>query len=408
MDDLIRATIRRGLADGTPPPGLRSRVIAAVPMDRRATLRWRGPRVSGQWAAGFAAILLTAALVAGLVYSRISSQVGLQHTPPAPPARLSRPSGLAVAPDGSLYVADYVGNRVYRVEADGSLVTVAGGGLAYEGSATKANLYTPAGLAFDANGNLFIADNLGTTIRKVDRNGMLSTFLPIHATGGVNSPLGLAFDRAGLLYVGDLAGGVAAVRPDGSFETIDLSGLPSPAVLPGYLAFDSAGDLYVTDRSPYAYVAGQVPTPPGGCRIIRIKPDRSAQVIAGTGRCGYSGDGGPATSAQLDNPNGLAFDSGGNLYVADTNNHRVRRIDNRGTITTVAGTGISGHSGDGGLALKAGLVWPEGLVAVDGKLLYVSDSCGCTDPAAYGAVRVIDLPSGTISTLVNSNSRVIR
>lgn len=401
MDDLIRDTIHDALAVEQPPAGLRARVIGSIPMNKRETQPRRMPSL--QWAAGFVAMMVTVALVAGLVYYR-SGLITLPggKTPAASSARLTGPEGIAIAPDGTVYVADYVANRVYRVQPDGSLVLVAGGGSQYEGLATKSNIFGPVGLAFDKSGNLYIADSPGGTIRRVDRKGMLTTVATIRGAGAnLNAPTGIAFDATGTLYVGDFSGDVVAIQPNGSISKVDLSAVPLPAVIPGYVAFDSAGNLYVADRNPQT--SGQLG---GGCRLIRIKPDRSVQVIAGTGRCGYSGDGGPAVDAQLDDPNGIAFDSSGNLYFADSNNHRIRRVDPEGIITTVAGTGVEGHSGDGGPAVKAQLGYLGG-VAIQGRFLYLSDNCGCMDPAAYGAIRMLRLSDGTITTVTSSQSRVV-
>jgi sugar lactone lactonase YvrE len=405
VDELLRATIHDAL-DVQEPAGLRTRVLRAVPIDQPRRKQWRMPAVGGQWVAAFAAILLTVALLAALVYTRagLPSQVDRGHTP-ASGARLVGPTGIAVGPDGTIYVADYISKRVYRLQAGGGLVTVAGGGLQYEGVATKANLFYPEGLAVAANGDLYIADNEGSTIRRLDRTGRLSTFVSVHASGGALTPFGIAFDKTGTLYVGNLGGDVVGVEPDGSQSAIDLSGIPAPVVQAGYLAFDQAGNLYVADGSPFATLPGQVPPPPGGCRIIKVAPDRSTSVIAGTGTCGFSGDGGPAVSAQLDNPMGIAVDAAGNLYIADSHNYRIRRIDTHGVITTIAGKwGTSGHSGDGGPAVNAVLGSLSGLAIVQGRYLYVSEVGGFN---AYGAVRAIDLQTGTIRTVVDSYSKVV-
>jgi sugar lactone lactonase YvrE len=400
VDDLIRETIHDALAVEQPPAGLRARVIGAVPMNKRET-QSRG-RPSFQWAAGLVALGVTVAVIAGLVYNHgvLTSPSG--KAPAASSARLISPEGLGVAPDGSLYVSDYLGNRVYRVQPDGSLVLIAGGGTQYEGPATKSNIFGPSGLAFDQDGNLYIADNRGGVIRRVDRNGMLTSFATMHVSSSLNNPLGLAFDRSGVLFVGAYNGDLVAIQPNGSTSTIDLSAVGPPAVIAGYLAFDSVGNLYVADRSAQANTTAVG----GGCRIIRVKPDRSVQVFAGTGKCGFSGDGGPAAGAEIDDPNGIAFDAAGNLYFADSNNHRIRRIDPQGIITTVAGTGVEGHTGDGGPAVKAQLGYLAG-IALRGKFLYISDNCGCMDSAQYGAVRMLHLSDGTITTVASSRSRVV-
>lgn len=350
---------------------------------------------------GFAAVLLTVGIIAGLMYSR--AVVGLHQgrpakTPIASAPRLISPEGLATSPDGSLYVSDFEGDRVYRLQPDGSLVTVAGGGSKHEGPATQTNISGPAGLVFDKSGNLYIADNVGGTIRRVDRNGMLTTFASFPGLGYENGPAGLAFDTSGVLYVGAFNGDVYAIQPTGSERVLDLSAVPPP-VVPAYLAFDSVGNLYVADRNPQqSGIIG------GGCRILRVKPDRSVSVIAGTGVCGYSGDGGPAVDARLADPTSIALDSAGNIYVADSNNHRIRRIDSRGIITTVAGTGVAGHTGDGGPALKAELGYLPDILMVQGQFLYITETCGCSGATAYGAIRVVRLSDGAITTVASSQS----
>ena len=408
MEELIRDRLHEALDAEQPPPGLRARVIAAVPMERRVTARWRTPSL--QWAGGLAAILITVAIVAGLVYARNGFVTGPVKTPTVSSPRLTSPGGLAIGPDGSLYVSDFVGNRVYRVQPDGSLVTVAGGGSLSEGQATKSNLFGPTGLAFDVAGNLYISDSMGGTVRRVDHTGNLTTLLSIHGAGqNLNAPVGLAFDRAGALYIADFDGAVLELQPDGTSRRLDLGAVPRPALNPGYVAFDEGGSLYIADRNPVsAGIGATIIANGGGCRIIRVRSDQSVSVIAGTGTCGFSGDGGPAVSAQLDDPNGIAFDSAGNLYFADSNNHRIRRIDTHGIITTVAGTGTFGHTGDGGPAASAELGYLADIVIVQGKLLYLTDTCGCMDGTAYGAIRMIQLSSGAITTVSSSQSKVVR
>jgi hypothetical protein len=114
-------------------------------------------------------------------------------------------------------------------------------------------------------------------------------------------------------------------------------------------------------------------------------------VVAGTGTCGFSGDGGPAVTAQLDDPNGIAFDAAGNLYFADSNNQRIRRIDRNGIITSVAGTGIAGFSGDGGPGTKAQLNFPFGIGIAPRDLMYIAEG-------GSGRVRLLRLSDGLITT----------
>src|SRR2546430_538260 len=305
-----------------------------------------------------------------------------------------------------LYDSYHIGNRVFLMQPDGTLVVIAGGGTGFDGPATKANLWHPSGLAADPDGQLYVADNMGAAIRRIDYQGMLSTVNSPY--GSMNGPLGLAFDSIGILYISDYSGEVFMADGSGRLSSLRISGLPPPALFPGYLAFDAAGNLYIADRAPIKGDNMYAPGPGGGCRIVRVSPDHQASVVAGTGTCGFSGDGGPATKAQLNDPNGVAFDSAGNIYFSDSNNHRIRRIDAGGIITTVAGTGAIGHGGDGRSASKATLSYPFGIGIRNGNLLYVSDAtCSCVDPVTPGRVRMIRLSDGTITTVASGQSRVV-
>lgn len=404
MDELIRGRMHEAL-DVEPPPGLRARVIASVPMHNRterlpqpARFRW-----AGQWAMGLVAVVLAVAVVAGLMFvGQTIRQQNLGHGPgPASRAKLISPEGIAIAPNGTIYVSDFVGDRVFRLVAGGGFASIAGGGVGGDGPANQAWLNHPSALAVDNQGNLFIADSVGGAVRRVDRRGMIST-----VTTGYG-PQGLAFDSAGVLYVGTYYGEVKGIDQRGGSTNLDLSAVPAPTPQPGYIAFDSAGDLYFSDRAPY--LGGNSPSPGGGCRIVRLTPSQKhtqvesvwgTTVVAGTGTCGYSGDGGPATSAQLNDPNGIVFDAAGNLYFADSNNHRIRRIDKNGIISTVAGTGVPGFSGDGGPATRAQLAYPFGMGITSGGMIYISDaSCSCFDPATAGHVRILRLSDGTITSV---------
>jgi sugar lactone lactonase YvrE len=402
VNELMRATIQEAL-DVHEPAGLRSRVIASVPMERRRRRPGRVAMPRLQWATAFAAIVLTAALLAALVYSRIGPLPAVTHHPHAPGLNLAGPEGIAVGPDGTVYIADYLSNRIFRMQNDGTLATFAGGGLLYEGPAKKANIFGPVGIAVRSDGDIFFAENPGATIRRIDHGGYLSTYAAQHPGGTALSPWGVAISPSGSLYA-SMGGGVALIHPDGLISPISLAAVPAPAVWPGYITFDSAGNLYVSDMAPASSSVQLTPVATGGCRILRIAPDNSVAVIAGTGTCGYSGDGGPAAKAELNDPQGIAFDAAGNLYFADSHNHRLRRIDTHGIITTVAGTGREGDNGDGGPAVNAELAYLGGMAA-QAPFLYVSEQE--TASGNYGAIRAIDLRTGTIRTMVNSRSRVV-
>ena len=304
-----------------------------------------------------------------------------------------------MAPDGTVYVSDYVANRVFRL-SEGRLASIAGGGVGLDGRAANANLWGPTALALDRQGNLYVADSIGGTVRRIDRQGNISTVTTFWG------PLGLAFDTGGVLYVSSAYGEVRGIDVRGGSTSLDLSSLPPPVPQLGYMTFDTAGNLYVSDRTPATDPTHAVLG--GGCRIVRLNPGMKHSpvgpwgltVIAGTGLCGFSGDGGPAKSAQLNDPNGIVFDKEGNLYFADAGNHRIRRTDKNGIITTVAGTGVAGYSGDGGLATEAQLAYPFGMGITSGGLIYISDaSCACMDPATPGHVRALQISDGIITTV---------
>jgi sugar lactone lactonase YvrE len=315
---------------------------------------------------------------------------GSQQTSPPPQAsviKLVAPEDVAIASDGSVYFSDFGGNRVFKLEPNRKLRLIAGTGKSGEGGdgglAEAATLKGPAGLAFDRTGNLFVADHDGQRIRRIDARGVITT-----AGGSASAPylypVGLAFDHAGALYVGDEGDDqLRRIDLSGAMTVIDTSTIPGLPIKPGYLAFDAAGNLFVADRATFQKV---------GCRIVRITPAGSMKVIAGTGSCGFAGDGGPAVAAQLDDPNGLAIDSAGNLYFADSNNQRIRRIDRNGIITTVAGTGTSGSKGDNGPGAKAELASPFGIAMAPGDQLYIAEGAG-------KRLRLLNLSTGIITTV---------
>ncbi len=253
---------------------------------------------------------------------------------PASGQTLDAPRGITVGPGGSVLYADTNHHQIGRIDADGSITTVAGSSTGDgdyagdDGPAIEAQLNAPHGLATASDGALFVADTLNDVIRRIDPLGTITT---IAGTG-----------EAGLS--GD----------DGPATAAQLNAPVGVAVGPD-------GAIYVADTDNH--------------RIRRISLDGTITTIAGTGsEGGYTGDGGDAVDAQLDGPSGVAVGLDGTIYVADTFNDVIRRISVDGIITTIAGTGEPGDSGDGGHAGEAQLDGPRGVaVGPDGDI-YVADT----------------------------------
>ena len=298
---------------------------------------------------------------------------------PAVQARLNSPHGVAVDGAGNVYVADNWNHRIRKVDPSGTTATIAGTGVSGfsgdGGPAVQARLNSPHGVAVDGAGNVYVADNWNHRIRKVDPSGTTATIAGTGVSGfsgdggpavqaRLNSPHGVAVDGAGDVYVADTNNHrLRRVDSSGTTATIagtgvsGFSGDGGPAVqaqlnLPHGVAVDGSGNVFIADTNNH--------------RIRKVDSSGTITTIAGTGVSGFSGDGGPAVQAQLNLPHGVAVDGSGNVFIADTNNHRIRKVDSSGTITTIAGTGVSGFSGDGGPAVQAQLNLPHG-VAVDGS-----------------------------------------
>jgi hypothetical protein len=271
-------------------------------------------------------------------------------------AKLNNPSDVAIDSAGNIYIADYSNNRVRKVNTSGVISTYAGtGGWGYAGDggqATSAELANPSGLALDSSGNLYIADFENKRIRKVATGGIITTVAG-NGTGG------------------DTGDGGAAT-------SAEINGVE-------FLAADAAGDLWLADY--YDHVVRKVTASSG---II--------SKVAGTAYApGYSGDGGAATSAQLNVPMGVAIDSSGNLYISDQSNYRIRMVNSSGIISTIAGNGTKGYSGDGGAATSAELNNTQGLGLDASGNPYIADT-------GNFRIRVVGSGSGGSSPVLNSLS----
>ena len=352
-------------------------------------------------------LLLLSSLVVGQTYT-ISTLAGggLPVNIPGTTALLGQAPGVAVDANGNVFIASSSLHIVLRLDAaTGVLSLVAGNGNAGfsgdNGPATSAQLSFPNRVAVDSNGSVYITDSNGLRIRKVS-NGVITTVAGIGTAGysGDNGPanlaqlrnaVGLAVDSSGNLYIADAgnhrirkvtSGVITTVAGTG---TAGFNGDNGPANLaqlnfPDGIAFDSIGNLYVADAS--------------NNRIRRIA-NGIIMTVAGNGTAGFSGDNGPAISAQVSSVADVAIDSSGNIYISDTANNRIRKVSN-GTINTLAGNnGIAGFGGDNGPAIGAQLSGPAAIAVDSSGKVYFADS---------GNNRIRRVSSGSITTAAGSGT----
>ncbi len=328
---------------------------------------------------------------------------------PATAAQFNGPSGLALDAAGNLYVADTTNSAIRKIAANGTITTVAGNGPAgYNGdgiAATAAALNDPQGVAVDAAGNLYIADTDNHRIRQVAPNGTISTFagtgiatysgVNLGGTGITSSsgdggpatqssvvlPTDVAVDNSGNVYIADygnskirmVSKGVITSLTGNSQGEQPLDGLTAVSVRlngPTGVAVDAAGNVYLAEGS----IGSGSGLANGDYRIWKVSAQGIFTAAAGNGLASFSGDGGAAAIAQIDQPGGVAVDPAGNTYIADTLNHRIRKVSTTGVVTTVAGTGVAGYSGDGQLAVNAQISGPMGVAADAFGDIFIADT----------------------------------
>lgn len=309
---------------------------------------------------------------------------------PAKDAQVNDPFGITRGPDGALYFCEYTGQRIRRIDAAGVLTTIAGTGeVGYGGDggpALAATFNKPHEIRFDAKGDLYITDMVNHAIRKIDmKTGIITTFAgtgkagysgdggPAHEAE-LKQPHSLQFGPEGDLYICDIGNHVIR-RVDmktGVISTFSGTGKPgatpdgspiagTPLKGPRSLDFDHSGNLWLATRE--------------GNQVFKF--DLKAGVIhhiAGTGKSGFTGHGGPALEATLSGPKGITVDAGGNVWLADCESHSIRMIDAKtGKIELIAGTGQKGNGGDGD-PLACEMARPHGVYADADGGIYIGDS----------------------------------
>ena len=334
-------------------------------------------------------------------------------------AQLNRPYGIAVDSTGTLYFSDYSNHRVRKITTDGRISTVAGTGVAgYRGDngpAVSAQLNCPREVAVDSAGAVYVVDAGNHRVRKVTADGKISTVVGTGVAGfggdggpataaQLNLPLGVAMDSAGVLYVTEYNNHrVRKITTDGKISTVagigsggfrGDNGAAVSAQLnrPYGLAVDSAGDLYIADAENH--------------RVRKVTADGKISTVVGTGTAGFAGDSGPAASAQLNLPLGMVVDSAGVLYITDYRNQRIRKVGADGKISTAAGTGTAGFGGDDGPAASAQLNHPYGLAVDCVDALYIADHVN-NRVRKIASAKMAGLPdSGTVVSWANVRSRL--
>lgn len=383
---------------------------------------------------------------------------------PATRASLSFPNGIAIDRSGAIYFTDVVNRRVRRISPGGIIETVAGSGATGDegdgGSALAASFLFPRGICFDAEGNLYIADGGANRIRKLSPNGLITAFAGTGRAGfsgdgraavqaQLFGPNGVAFDRDGNVFIADTRNGrIRKVDPRGIITTVAGGGTGNEG--DGVLATDaflfpigvtvdregnvlfsnvnnvhsrvyrfgsdgrlrvvagqgrnSGGDGGPATSAGFAFPAGLAIAPDGTLyiadsgdqRLRRVSAGGIADTAAGSGQHRFSGDGGPAVAASFGLLVGVTSDRAGNIYVSERNNKRIRKIAPNGIITTFAGNGKTGSAGDGGPATEASFGSPAGLAADASNNIYVADS-------TIGKIRRIS-PAGIVTTVAGSGT----
>ena len=330
-------------------------------------------------------------------------------------AELYSPTFLAIDTAGNIYISDFRNNRVRKIDANGMISNFAGNGkYGYSGdggAATSAQLNQPTGIVSDKSGNLYIVDEMNAVIRKVDNKGIISTVAGNGTAGFAGDggpatsaefkdPWGITIDASGNLYIADEYNNrIRKIDTKGNISTVAGNGT---AGYNGDSIAATSAELYypegvAVDASGNIYIADQYNN-----RIRKVDTKGIISTIAGNGTSGLSGDGGPATLSYLNNPFAVTIDAFGNIYISDFNNNRIRKIDVNGIINNSVGNGTFGFSGDGGTATSAELKYPCGMVFDALGNLYFADVTNERIRKVSGIVTPVTLTSFTATKQDNN------
>ncbi len=321
-------------------------------------------------------------------------------------ARLNKPSDIIKDTSGNFFIADYNNNRIRKVDPSGIISTIAGSSAGYAGDggfASLAKFNSPMALCYDSLHNLYISDFNNHRIRRIDKVGIITTIAGKGTSGfsgdggpadsaQVNRPAGISIDPAGDLLIADNFNGVIRNVNSSIINTIAGGYMDIGNGGQATLAYFESPDGVTIDKNGIMYI------PDFYANVIRaVNTSGVVGPYAGVGTTGYSGNGGPALSAQLDAPQSVCTDTSGNIFFADSYNHCVRKIDiSSGIITTVAGTGIAGYNGDGISATTARLNLPAKIYIDKFNTLYIADGFNYR-------IRMVDA-AGLISTIAGTGS----
>jgi uncharacterized protein (TIGR03437 family) len=340
---------------------------------------------------------------------------------PANKAAVNTPFGVAVDNNGIVYISDYANNRIRKIDSSGVISTVAGcgefttacilAGIGDGGPAIAPLFLSPWDIVVDNAGSFYFTDSGNARIRKVDPQGIITTV----AGGGskdlgenvlatsttLGNPVGLAIDGSGNLYVAEVdnnrvrkvstSGNIVTIAGNGKQGFSGDGGSATNAMLnnPHGVGVDAAGNVYVVDTNNY--------------RIRKVDTSGMINTVAGNGQVSNTKDGVPATSVALTAPWDVKLDAAGNLFISEWLGYRIRKVDTQGIITTVAGTGNPGFSGDGGAATSANLQAPTGIALDAAGAIYIADSIG-NRIRKVGAAPAFQCTNTTAPTITSIDS----